>query len=75
MTVIVTHAAADIVPVIRKAMKNANVTQTRLAAHMGLSAVQMNRLLRGHCNISTEQLFTILAYLHIDIVLSPPRGQ
>jgi transcriptional regulator with XRE-family HTH domain len=71
---IVTHDADDVVPVIRQAMANAGVSQIRLAAQMGISAVQMNRLLRGGCNISLKQLYTMLAYLHIDIVVSPAKA-
>lgn len=74
MRTVVTHQVEDIVPVIRQAMEDERVTQARLAVHMGLSAVQVNRMLRGQANISLEHLFSMLTFLHIDIVLSPPRG-
>jgi len=74
-THIVTHAAAEIVPVIRRAMKGANVTQVLLAEHLGISTVHMNRLLRGNAHISLDQLYAILAYLHLSIVVSPPPAK
>jgi transcriptional regulator with XRE-family HTH domain len=65
----------EVVPTLRREMKAAGVTQTKLAQDMGMTLKHVNMMLRGKNGIKLVHLLTVCAHLDIGIAFYPKDPQ
>jgi transcriptional regulator with XRE-family HTH domain len=71
MRMAVVHDPDDVRGVIRAALKARGMTQTQLAADVGLSLKHVNQMLQGQAGISLPMLFRILERLDTVLTFIP----
>lgn len=66
---------AELLEVIRTAIRTSGQTRYRIAKATGVAQSQLSRLMSGEAGLSVQNVERLAEYLGLEIVIRPKRGR